>query len=258
MAIPHTASARAACLTLLLGLSGCGSDGELLPPTIDLTGYWMLYLTPTGALNENGPSPVFLTQTGAAVDGAAIVGTVSGNTFSLTSAVPGLFTMYVNGALVGNEATGTMLMTGGISATGTFRMVGFTPTGTLTATGTLQSTAVNITTNAAIGSRDYTDPGLTVLDEVEIAAAYGSEHFEIDFSATGMAVGALAVPGTVTATVTYRTDAVTIEIPATGGTVTVTTFDGNGFAGSFSLTFPGNETLTGTFTVSWDIAAYDP
>jgi hypothetical protein len=257
MAIPRAASVRAACLGVFLGLGGCSSDNALLPPTIDLTGYWMLYLTPTGT-PESGPSPVFLSQTGAMVDGAAIAGTVSANTFSLTSAVPGLFTMYINGSLTGNTATGTMLVTGTITASGTFRMVGFTPTGSMTATGILQGVNVNMTTSAAVGSRDYSDPGMTVLDEVEIIAAYGSEHLEIDFSPAGLTVGTLAVPGTVTATATYRNDAVTVELDATGGTVTVTTYDGNGFAGSFSLTVPGGETLTGTFTVNWDIAAYSP
>ena len=46
------------------------------------------------------------------------------------------------------------------------------------------------------------------------------------------------------------------ELDADSGTVTVTAFDDNGFTGSFSLTFPGGGTLTGTFDVVWDIEAY--
>jgi hypothetical protein len=38
----------------------------------------------------------------------------------------------------------------------------------------------------------------------------------------------------------------------------VISYDGNGFTGSFALTLPGGDTLSGTFDVSWDIASYNP
>jgi hypothetical protein len=252
-----TTTLRVLAAAAVLFSSSCGGGGGAAAPTIDLTGYWKLYMTPAGG-TESGPAPLFLSQTGAAVDGAAITGTVSGNTFSLTSTVVGLFTLVVDGALVGNTATGTMTISGGINATGTFRLVGFVPTGTMTATGTINGASVAMSTTAAIGVRDYTDPGLTALSVVEIAAAYGSEHLAIDFSPAGLVAGALAVPSTITATVTYRNDTVVYEQDATSGTVTVTSYDGNGLVGTFTLTLPGGDTLSGSFDVSWDIASYTP
>lgn len=252
-----TISLRVLGAAALLGLGSCGGGGGGAAPTINLTGYWQLYLTPTGGA-ETGPSAVYLTQSGATVDGAAITGTVSGNSFTITSAVSGLFTVNCQGTLSGTVATGTMTLSGLINGTGTFRLVGFTPTGTLAASGTVQGVPVNMTTTAGIGKRAYSDAGLTMLTQVEIVAAYGSQHLEIDFSPAGLTVGTLAVPGTVTATVVYRDDVNTIELAASSGTVTVTRYNGSGFAGSFALTLPGGGSLTGTFDVSWDIAAYDP
>jgi hypothetical protein len=241
----------------ILGSIGCGSSDTALGAPADLTGYWQLYLTPTGSPVETGPSPVFLSQNGATVDGAAITGTVSGNSFTMSSNAT-VFTISLTGTVSGGVATGSVTISGTINATGTFRLVPMTPTGTMTATGTIQGQAVNMTTTAAIGSRDYTDPGLTLLNEVDIAMAYGNEHLEIDFSAAGMAMGSLSVPGTITASVLYRTDTATVELAASSGTVTVTRYDGNGCAGSFTLTLPGGGSLTGSFDVSWDISAYDP
>jgi hypothetical protein len=241
----------------ILGSIGCGSSDTALGTPADLTGYWQLYLTPTGG-TEVGPSPVYLSQTGGTVDGAAINGTVVGNTVSLTSTAGGLFTTAFVGMVSGTTIAGTMSISGTITATGTFRLVRFTPTGTMTAVGTIQGISVLMNSTAAIGARDYADQGLTTLAEVEIAMAYGSEHLEIDFSPAGLAVGTLSVPGTITAAVTYRDDLVAIELDADGGTVTVTQYDGTGFAGSFALTLPGGGSLNGTFAVSWDIAAYDP
>jgi hypothetical protein len=249
-------SLRAFGMAAVLGLCGCSGGGGSAP-TVNLTGYWMLYMTPAGG-TETGPSPVYLSQTGATVDGASITGSVSGSNFSLSTTVSGLFTIQFLGGLSGNTGTGTMTITGAITGSGTFRMVGFTPTGTMTADGTLQSVAVAMDTTAAIGARVYTDPGLTALDRVKITAAYGSQDLEITVSAAGLATGTLAVPGTVTATATYRDDANQIELDADGGTITVTTYDGSGFAGSFALTFPGGGTLTGTFDVSWNMSTYDP
>jgi hypothetical protein len=151
-----------------------------------------------------------------------------------------------------------MLISGLVNATGTFRLVRFTPLGTMTASGTLDNVDVEMSTDSAIGSRNYTDEGLTVLERVEITAAYGSEHLAITFDASGLVVGVLGVPGAVTATVSYRDDVNDIELDADGGTMTVTAFDDDGFSGSFSLTLPGGGTLTGTFDVVWDIEAYDP
>ena len=88
MATRVITSLRALGATALLTLCGCGGGTDLLPPTIDLTGYWMFYMTPTGG-EEIGPSAVFLTQTGAMLDGADITGTVSGNSFSIYSTPTG-------------------------------------------------------------------------------------------------------------------------------------------------------------------------
>jgi len=250
-------SLRAFGMAAVLGLCGCSGGGGPAAPSVDLTGYWMLYMTPAGG-TETGPAAVYLSQAGATVDGASITGSVSGNSFALSTTVSGLFTIQLLGSLSGNTGIGTMSITGVITGSGTFRMVGFTPNGTMTADGTLQSVAVAMDTTAAIGARVYTDPGLTALDRVEITAAYGSQDLEIAISAAGLTTGALAVPGTVTVTATYRDDANEIELDADGGTITVTTYDGSGFAGSFSLTFPGGGSLTGTFDVSWDMSTYDP
>jgi hypothetical protein len=252
------AAVRWCGLLAVAGLGACGGGGGAAPPTIDLTGYWQLYMTPTGSTDEAGPSPLFLSQTGAAVDGAAIAGTVSGNSFSITSSPSGLFTIRVDGALVGNEADGTMQVTGLFSASGTFRMVRFAPAGTMTASGTLQGAPISLNTTAAIGSRSYSDAGLTVLEDVKVTAAYGDAQLDLFFTPAGLAVGTLAVPGTVVVTVDYRDDTNVIELDADGGTVTVTAYDNNGFTGSFSLTLPGGGTLTGTFDVVWDIEAYSP
>ena len=249
-------SLRALGAAAVLGLCGCSGGGGGTA-NIDLTGYWMIYLTPAGG-TETGPSPVYLSQNGATVDGAAITGSVSGSSFALSTTVSGLFTIQFLGSLTGNTGTGTMTITGVISGSGTFRIVGFTPTGTMTADGTLQTVAIAMDTTAAVGARVYTDPGLLALDRVEITAAYGSKDLEIAISAGSLTTGTLAVPGTVTATATYRDDTNNIELTADGGTITVTRYDGNGFAGSFALTFPGAGTLTGTFDVSWNLATYAP
>jgi fibronectin-binding autotransporter adhesin len=249
-------SLRAFGMAAVLGLCGCSGGGGSAA-NVDLTGYWMLYLTPAGG-TETGPAPVYLSQTGATVDGASITGSVSGSNFALSTTVSGLFTIQLLGSLSGHTGNGTMTITGVITGSGTFRIVGFTPTGTMTADGTLQSVAVAMDTAAAIGARVYTDPGLTALDRVDITAAYGSQDLEIAISAASLTTGALAVPGTVTATATFRDDANQIELDADGGTITVTTYDDTGFAGSFALTFPGGGTLTGTFDVSWDMSTYAP
>jgi hypothetical protein len=191
------------------------------------------------------------------VDGAAISGTVVGNRFVLTAAVDP-FTLVVDGTLVGNTATGTLTITGMINATGTFRLERFTPSGTTTASGMLQGIAIDLDTDSAVGSRDYSDPGLTVLEEVEVIAAHGDEHLELDFVPSGLAVGTLAVASTVMVVVTYRNDTASIELDATGGTVTITRYDDDGIAGSYSLTLDGGSTLAGTFDVAFDLEAYSP
>jgi hypothetical protein len=243
-------------LPVLLGLAACSGGGGPAAPTVDLSGYWRFYMTPTGS-PEIGPSPVFLSQTGAALDGAAISGTVSGNGFTVTSS-PGPFVLSLSGSASPTLATGNLAISGGINANGTFRMVKFVPTGTMSATGTVAGQSVTMTGATAIGSRDYSDASLTILEEVEIALAYGNEHLEIDFSPGGLAIGALAVPGTVTVAVVYRNDVSEVEVDATAGTLTVTKYDGTGFAGSFTLTLPGGGSLTGSFDVSWDIASFEP
>jgi hypothetical protein len=77
----------------------------------------------------------------------------------------------------------------------------------------------------------------------------GDEHVEVNFDASGMAVGSLGVPIDVAAIVLYRSDTATIEDSAASGTVTVTRYDGSGFAGTFSLTLSGGESITESFDV---------
>jgi hypothetical protein len=244
---------RAAGLVVAAGLSACGGGGGgPAAPAIDLTGYWKLYLTPTGG-SEVGPAPVFLSQSGAAVDGAAITGTVIGNHISLTTN-PEAFVITLDGtAPTPDQVSGNLTISGLFSATGTFRMERMHPTGTMMATGMMQGLTVEMAGTTAVGALEYLDPELTTLDQVEIVLAYGDEHLEIDFTPAGLTAGLLSVPGMVGVTAVYRNDSTDVEIEATGGTVTITTYDSNGMAGSFNLSLPGGETLTGTFDVSWDI-----
>lgn len=239
---------------LLLAACG-GGGGGTLPAAVDLTGYWQLYLTPAG-FQEIGPSCVYLSQTGSLVDGAAINGTVSGNVVVLSSTATSIQTAFA-GTATSTAVNGTFAITGAVTVNGSFRLVKFTPTGTVAISGTVGSTAVDLDLATGVGSRDFSDQAKTVLEEVELVAAIGSEHLELDFTPAGLTVGVLAVPGDVAATVTYRNDATDVELDGSG-TLTLTRYDGSGFAGSFTLTLTGGGTLTGSFDVSWDIASYEP
>jgi hypothetical protein len=247
---------RAASLAVVVGLSACGGGGGgTAAPAVDLTGYWKLYLTPTGG-SEAGPAPVFLSQTGAAVDGAAITGTVSGYDVTLTANAAELVVTLTGTAPTADQAAGNLTVSGLFDATGTFRMERMYPTGTMMASGTMQGLIVSMAGSAAIGSLEYLDPGLTMLDQVEITLAYGDEHLDIDFTPSGLAVGVLSVPTTVGVTATYRNDSNDVEVEASSGSVTITSYDDDGMSGSFTLSLPGGDTLTGTFDVSWDIRSF--
>jgi hypothetical protein len=217
---------------------------------------WKLFLTPSGGV-EIGPSAVKLTQNGTQVDGAGIAGTVTGTSFAITS-VAATFTTAFLGTIQNGSVTGTFAITGSINAAGTFRLERFTPTGTFTANGTLQTVPVAISETTAAGVRDFSDPALTALVDIDTVVMPHDMHFAVTFGASGLTVGTLGVPGTVTAEVLCRDDTQEIEVSALGGTVTVTQYDANGFAGSYSLMLPGGDTLTGTFDVVYDIDAYSP
>ncbi len=243
---------------LVLALAACGGSGsDAAPPTENLTGFWQLFLTPTGSPTENGPSAIYLSQNGATIAGAGTIGTMSGAAFSMTSN-GGSFVAAFNGTATATTANGTVTFTGGgLNASGTFRLARFTPAGTLSVSGMIGSNSIDITTTSGYGSRDYSDPALTMLAEVEIGAANVDAQLEIDFSPGGLTVGALNVPGDVTALVLYRSGATIVEVETTSGTLTVTQYDSNGFAGSFSLTLDGGGTITGSFDVSFDLESFD-
>lgn len=243
-------------LALALAAACSGGGGGMAPAAVDVTGYWQLYLTPAGGA-ESGPGCVYLAQTGNSVDGAEISGSVSGITVSLTAAAQA-FTIVINGTAVGDSISGTLSISGLITGTGTFRMQRFAPTGTMSVAGTIGSSAVALDIATAVGARSYSDAARTVLEQVMITAAIGDEHCEIDFTPAGLAIGAFGVPGTVVATVTYRNDSVELDLTAGSGTLTVTRYDGSGFAGSYTLTLSGGGSISGSFDVAWDIAAYDP
>jgi len=242
---------------LVLGLAACGGGGnDAAPPTENLTGFWQLFLTPTGSSTETGPTAVYLAQSGATITGAGVIGTMSGASFSMT-ANSGAFVAAFNGTATANAATGTVTLTGIINATGTFPLARFTPAGTFDVSGTIDGATVNLSSTAAYGSLDYGDVALTQLDEVEIGVADANAQLEIAFSPTGLVVGALNVPADITAVVLYRTGA-TVTESTSSGTVTITQYDANGIAGSFTLNIDAGGTISGTFDVSFDIQSYDP
>lgn len=256
MARNHYLSLSALALSALLcGCSG-GSD-PAAPPTVDMTGHWMLYLTPTGGV-ETGPSATYIAQNGASINGPAMTGSVSANNVSIVSD-PGIFVITFNGTANATQATGSMTISGIINATGTFRLERFTPAGTMDMTGSIQGVPINVINATTVaGSRDYLDQALTQLDCVEFALNDENVQIEVAIDVTGLVVGALNVPGDVTISVLYRDDVNTIEEAVTSGTLTVNTYDGTSFEGTFSFTMTGGNTLTGAFDVTWDIDSYDP
>ena len=241
---------------LALALVACGGGSDAAPPTEDLTGFWQLFLTPAGSTTETGPSAVYLSQTGAIITGAGTVGTMSGASFSMTVDSGGLVASF-QGLATASSATGTVTLSGPFQATGTFRLARFAPTGTFEVSGTIDGVMVDLTTTAGYGSLDYADFALTLLDEVEIGAADAHQQIEIDFSPNGLNVGTLGVPSDITAVVLYRSGSSVTE-STSSGTVTITHYDANGIAGSFTLTLDSGDTIGGTFDVSFDIQSYDP
>ena len=244
------------CAVLPL-LAACGGGGGAAAPTVDMTGYWQVYLTPAGAPAETGPSAVYIAQNGAVLSGAGIAGTVAANAFTMTTNA-GVFVASFTGIASTNAANGTMSLTGLINATGTFRLARFQPTGTLTVNGTIGADPIALTTTTAAGGRDYGDTMLTMLEEVEVVGADAQQHLEIDLLAAGLALGTRNLPADVDATVTWRRGADITESDVTSGTLTVTQYDAGGFAGSFTFTLQAGGSITGSFAVAYDIESYDP
>ncbi|HEX6812435.1 MAG TPA: hypothetical protein VF384_12475 [Planctomycetota bacterium] len=240
---------------LVLTLAACGGGSDAAPPTENLTGFWQLYLTPTGSTTEQGPSAIYLSQTDAMISAAGATGSMSGASFTLTVDSGGIVAQF-NGTATPTSAAGTVTLTSLITVTATFRLERFTPVGTFDVSGTIDGVAVDLT-GAGYGSLDYVDEALTQLGEVEIGAADVDAQLEIAFSPTGLVVGALGVPDDITAVVLYRTGS-TVTESTCAGSVTITQYDGSGIAGSFTLTLDAGGTITGTFEVSFDLESYDP
>jgi hypothetical protein len=117
---------------------------------------------------------------------------------------------------------------------------------------------VNLTANIAAGAREYDDPGRTNLTEIEVSFGNGAVFLELEFQPSGLSVGAKTVGTDITVGVELADDAESRSVAATGGTVTVTRYDGTGFAGSYALTLAGGGTLTGSFDVGWDFDSFEP
>jgi hypothetical protein len=191
------------------------------------------------------------------LDGANLGGTINGSTFTVV--YPGFlgYDLVLNGTTNGNGATGTVTVTG-LPISGTFRMVPLSPDGDMSVTGMVSGNPADFSGTTAVGAREYDDPGKTNLQEVEVSFGDGSIFFELTFAAAGLSVGTLNVGSGVQVEIGYVTDSAQVDVTASGGTVTVTRYDGTGIAGTFSISLPGGDTLNGSFDVDWDIEAYEP
>jgi hypothetical protein len=249
---------RVLAVLAFAGATACGGGGGGgAPATYDLTGYWQLFLTPTGSSTEVGPMPVYLTQTGSQFGGVDVSGTMNGASFSI-SASGGDFTVSLAGtATSGDEATGTVIFSGAVTGNGTFRLERYQPAGTMDASGSLDGNTIASTSSNASGVRCYSDAGLTSLTSVYVVLADANIDLQITFDASGLAVGALSVPGTIGVEILLRIDGAVVSATVSSGTVTVTQYDANGIAGSYSLTTSVG-TITGSFDVAFDIEEYDP
>src|SRR5690606_29992073 len=119
----------------------------------------------------------------------------------------------------------------------------YAPAGTVTVDGTLDGIPISASSATAPGGRNYADAALATLTSVLVALVDENVDVQLELAAGGLAVGALAVPGDVAVEVLYRDDDAVVSATATGGTVTVTRYDGTGIAGTYSLT-----TAAGTIT----------
>jgi hypothetical protein len=247
---------RGAATALLGGLvlAGCGGGGGGGGyGTLD--GNWQFWLNVTG--DEIGPYPVYLIQNGGAIDGANLSGTISGGSFQVT--YPGFLglNLTLSGVVTGNTASGILAITG-LPITGTFRMQSMQPDGSMVASGTVAGSAANFNATTAVGGREYSDINKTQLTEVEVSYGDGTIFLELAFSAAGLGVGTLVVGTDIQVEVGYVTDLAQWDVTATGGTLTITRYDGMGIAGTYSIQTPGGSTVTGSFDVDWNYEAYEP
>ncbi|HEX5050390.1 MAG TPA: hypothetical protein VFZ65_01330 [Planctomycetota bacterium] len=249
---PVSLSATVGCFLAACG----GGGGGTAAPAYDLTGYWQLFLTPAGA-PEVGPLPVYLGQTGSAIDGVALTGSMSGASFSV-QADAGAFTIGLAGtASSADSAAGTVTLAGAIVGTGTFHLERYQPMGTMSVSGTLDGTTLDLMSSNATCMRSFSDTGLTTLRAVTVILGTAAFDIQIELAPAGLAIGTLSVPGTVTAQVLCRSDTAIVSEDVTSGTLTITRYNINGIMGSYSLTTAVG-TITGSFDVMADLASYDP
>ena len=241
-------------LLVPVACSGGGGGGGGGAP-VDLTGSWLVYVDVTG--EEIGPFSVYLNQSGAVLDGVSITGTVSGNTFTATSQDFLGLGLNLSGTVNGTTAQGTLSIAN-TPITGAFRMTAFAPDGALVASGSVQSQSLNVNANIAAGGREYDDPARTNLTEIEVSFGNGDLYVELQFLPAGLGVGTKTVGSDITVSVEVADDMQSIEADASSGTVTISRYDGNGFAGTYSLTLAGGGTLTGSFDVGWDFESFEP
>jgi hypothetical protein len=249
---------RALAVLAFAGATACsGGGGGAAPAAFDFTGYWQLFLTPSGSANEVGPLPAYFTQTGSTFGGVDVSGTMSASSFTITAS-GGDFTITLAGtATSADEGAGNATFSGAVTGSGTFRLQRYHPAGTMDASGSLDGHGISSTSTTATGMRKYSDVAHTTLTSVTVVLTDANVDLEIQLDASGLAVGALAVPGTINASIVFRIDGAVVEATPSSGTVTVTRYDGAGIAGSYSLV-TSLGTITGSFDVSFDIASYEP
>ena len=244
-------------LSPLLAACGGGGGGGSSPPAYDLTGYWQLYLTPTGTTTEIGPLAVYFSQNGATFDGVDVTGSMNGSSFSL-QADGGTFLVALTGtASNADNASGGVTFSGAVTGSGTFQLTRFDPAGTMTANGSLDGTTIAASSTTAIGIRTYADAGLSTLTEVTVALVDNDIDLELTFAPGALAVATLAVPSPLAVDVLLRVDDQIVDAAASGGSVDITRYDGTGIAGTYTVVTSVG-TITGAFDVTFDIAEYAP
>jgi hypothetical protein len=242
-----------AAAAALAGACSSGGGGTGVPGS--LAGEWKVWLTLNG--QEIGPYATCFDQSGVTLDGVGISGTVIGNNFTVTNDDLAGLEVVFTGTVAGSFAAGALTISG-TSIVGTFRMEAFAPVGSLAMTGTVNGTSAAAQGTTASGRREYTDQGQTQLDNVEVCLDDGIVRVHLTFDATGLGLGTLAVGGGgVTANLSHETDGAVIDETATGGSVTITRYDGSGMAGTYTLQFAGGS-VSGSFDVAWDLEAFEP
>lgn len=242
-------------LGIFAACSPSGSGGTTGAPAT-VAGQWMVWITFNS--QEVGPFATCFTQTGSTISGVGLSGTVTGNSFTVTNDDLGGLAVQFRGTMSGSQGAGTVTITGN-PASGTFRMQPFTPTGDLVLTGSVSGVSTEVNTTAASGRREFSDMLLTQLTDVEAAFDDGLVRAHLTFSAGGLAVGAHSVgSGGITTTLSFETTGAAADQTATGGSLTLTRYDTNGMAGTYSLTFSGGGSASGSFDVAWDLNAFVP